>query len=274
MALPKLFQRIFWHNNTTPAIQEDNLNAMSKGLSDVDDRVIGLAGTIMEDVPQILEDMEILEPAVASIASNVQRAETAATNAETAAGAAEYSADAAAGSATSASNSATAAENSATTAGNKALVSEGYADGKQNGSPVASGSPYYQNNSKYYSEVAASQATNASNSATAAAGSATNASNSANAAAGSAQAASNKANEASASATNASNSATAASASETAAETYKDMAEAAAEAAAEIIGATTITVDYETGNLVYSNDAYYLFAINTTTGNLEWEVVA
>lgn len=222
MALPKLFQRIFWHNNTTPAIQEDNLNAMSKGLNDVDDRLIGLAGTIMEDVPQILEDMEILEPAVASIASNVQRAETAATNAETAAEAAEDSADAAAGSATSASNSATAAENSAT----------------------------------------------------AAAGSATNASNSANAAAGSAQAASNKANEASASATNASNSATAASASETAAETYKDMAEAAAEAAAEIIGATTITVDYETGNLVYSNDAYYLFAINTTTGNLEWEVVA
>ena len=55
MALPKLFERIFWHNNTTPAINEDNLNAMSKGLSDVDDRVIELAGTIMEDVPAIQE---------------------------------------------------------------------------------------------------------------------------------------------------------------------------------------------------------------------------
>lgn len=55
MALPKLFQRIFFHNDTTPAINEDNLNAISKGLSDVDDRVIGLAGTVMETVPQIQE---------------------------------------------------------------------------------------------------------------------------------------------------------------------------------------------------------------------------
>ena len=110
MSLPKLFERIFWHNNTTPAVNETNLNAMSKGLSDVDDRLIGLAGTIMEDVPQIKEDMEILEPAVASIASNVQRAETAATNAETAAGTAEDSADAAGESEANAETSATAAE--------------------------------------------------------------------------------------------------------------------------------------------------------------------
>lgn len=61
MALPKLFQRIFWHNNTTPAINEDNLNAMSKGLSDVDDRVIDLAGTIMETVPAIEEDIADLQ---------------------------------------------------------------------------------------------------------------------------------------------------------------------------------------------------------------------
>ena len=58
MALPKLFQRIFFHNDTTPAINEDNLNAISKGLSDVDDRVIGLAGTVMETVPQIQEYLE------------------------------------------------------------------------------------------------------------------------------------------------------------------------------------------------------------------------
>lgn len=55
MALPKLFQRIFFHNDTTPALNEDNMNAISKGLSDVDDRVIGLAGTVMETVPQIQE---------------------------------------------------------------------------------------------------------------------------------------------------------------------------------------------------------------------------
>lgn len=50
MALPKLFQRIFWHNNTTPAINEDNLNAMSKAIDDIDDRVIEREGTIMEAV--------------------------------------------------------------------------------------------------------------------------------------------------------------------------------------------------------------------------------
>lgn len=61
MALPKLFQRIFWHNNTTPAINEDNLNAMSKGLSDVDDRVVELAGTIMETVPALEGDIEDLQ---------------------------------------------------------------------------------------------------------------------------------------------------------------------------------------------------------------------
>lgn len=58
MALPKLFTRIFWHNDTTPALNEDNLNAMSKGLSDVDDRVIELAGTIMEDLPRVEELVE------------------------------------------------------------------------------------------------------------------------------------------------------------------------------------------------------------------------
>ncbi len=64
MALPKLFERILWHNNTTPAINEDNLNAMSKGLSDVDDRVIELAGTIMEDVPVIQEYLSQAEELV------------------------------------------------------------------------------------------------------------------------------------------------------------------------------------------------------------------
>lgn len=110
MALPKLYDRIIWHNDTEPALNEDNLNAMSKGLDDVDDRLIDLAGTIMEDVPQIKEDMEILGPAVQSIASNVSRAETAAANAETAAGTAEDSADAAAESETNAETSAAAAE--------------------------------------------------------------------------------------------------------------------------------------------------------------------
>ena len=64
MALPKLYERIDWHNNTTPAINETNLNAMSKGLDDIDDRVISLAGTVMETVPQVEEDLDAAEALV------------------------------------------------------------------------------------------------------------------------------------------------------------------------------------------------------------------
>jgi hypothetical protein len=49
----KLFNRIFWHNNTTPAINEDNLNAMSKAIDDIDNRVIELGADVLEVVPQI-----------------------------------------------------------------------------------------------------------------------------------------------------------------------------------------------------------------------------
>ena len=90
MALPKLYDRVYWDNNTTPAINEDNLNSLSKAVDDIDDRVISLAGTIMEDVPQIQEDLEILEPAIENIDSNVERAETAADDAEDSAKTAEY----------------------------------------------------------------------------------------------------------------------------------------------------------------------------------------
>ena len=82
MSLSKLFNRIFWHNNTTPDINEDNLNAMSKGLSDVDDRLISLAGTIMEDVPQIQEDIADLQEAEATFNAAIQSAQDAATNAQ------------------------------------------------------------------------------------------------------------------------------------------------------------------------------------------------
>jgi hypothetical protein len=58
MSLPKLFNRIIFHNNTTPAINEDNLNAISKGLSDVDDRVISLAGDVLEKAQAIIECSE------------------------------------------------------------------------------------------------------------------------------------------------------------------------------------------------------------------------
>ena len=65
--MEKLYNRIDWHNNTSPAINETNLNRMSKAVDDIDNRVVGIAGTVMETVPQIQEDLaeaqELIEDA-------------------------------------------------------------------------------------------------------------------------------------------------------------------------------------------------------------------
>ena len=73
---------------------------------------------------------------------------SASINANTAAQKAEEAAT----SATNALVNASSASASATAASNEALKSEGYAIGTQNGVEVGPDSPYYQNNSKYYSE--------------------------------------------------------------------------------------------------------------------------
>jgi hypothetical protein len=73
MALPKLFQRIFWHNNTTPAINEDNLNAMSKAIDDIDNRVIVLGDDVITVIPQIqayLDQAEDLVEAMELLSQN------------------------------------------------------------------------------------------------------------------------------------------------------------------------------------------------------------
>lgn len=57
----KLYNPIEWENGTTPAINEDNLNAISQGLSDVDDRVIEVCGMVLEDVPEIKEIFDQIE---------------------------------------------------------------------------------------------------------------------------------------------------------------------------------------------------------------------
>ena len=69
----KLFERIFWHNNTTPAINEDNLNAMSKAIDDIDNRVIELGTDVLEVVPQIqayLDQAEDLVEAMELLSQN------------------------------------------------------------------------------------------------------------------------------------------------------------------------------------------------------------
>ena len=67
--MEKLYDRIDWNNNTTPALNQTNLNKMSKAVDDLDDRVIEIAGTVMETVPQVQEDLaeaqELLEDAEA-----------------------------------------------------------------------------------------------------------------------------------------------------------------------------------------------------------------
>lgn len=73
MSLSKLFQRIIWHNNTTPAINEDNLNAMSKAIDDIDDRVILIGDEVVTVIPQIqayLEQAESIVEAVEELSQN------------------------------------------------------------------------------------------------------------------------------------------------------------------------------------------------------------
>ena len=63
---------------------------------------------------------------------------------------AKYYKDAAAASAQDASDDADYVRDHVTDADASALEAEGFAVGEQNGTPVASGSPYYENNAKYY----------------------------------------------------------------------------------------------------------------------------
>lgn len=113
--MDKLYDRIDWENNTTPALNEDNLNAMSKGIDDIDDRVLSLGSAVLEVIPD-LQDM----------LSNAQQLK-------------QYRDDAVA---------------AATSADADQLESEGFAVGEQNGVPVGSTSPYYHNNAKYYAQQA------------------------------------------------------------------------------------------------------------------------
>ena len=69
--------------------------------------------------------------------------------------------------ATSETNAATSERNAAASASGvetNALKAEGYAVGTQDGTPAASGEPYYHDNAKYYKEEAADSASNASSS--------------------------------------------------------------------------------------------------------------
>ena len=111
----KLYDLITFHNNTTPALNEDNLNAMSEALDAIDNRVVDLGGAVIEVIPE-LED----------ILSHAEQLEEYRNEAQAAAESAEDDKEDA----------------------------EAYAVGTRGGVPVAPSDPAYHNNSKYYSELA------------------------------------------------------------------------------------------------------------------------
>ena len=65
--MEKLYDRINWHNNTDPAINETNLNRMDQAIDEIDDRVIELSGTLVETVPEIKEYLDESEDLVERI---------------------------------------------------------------------------------------------------------------------------------------------------------------------------------------------------------------
>ncbi len=81
----KLYDKITWHNNTTPSLNETNLNVMSKAIDDIDDRVVELAADVMVVVPEIREDMEIISEVLPAAQAAADSAEQAADSAEQAA---------------------------------------------------------------------------------------------------------------------------------------------------------------------------------------------
>lgn len=71
--MEKLYDRIIFDNGTVPALNDTNLNAMSKALDDIDDRVILLGDDVLVVIPQIqayLEQAETIEEALEQLSQN------------------------------------------------------------------------------------------------------------------------------------------------------------------------------------------------------------
>lgn len=147
----KIVTRINWVNDTDPAINDTHLNQMDSELDAIDDRVIAMEATVEAQAENAeawangTRGGEAIDPSDPAYHKDAKyQAEQAASSASDAAT-----------SETNAGTSATAASNSATAAANKALVSEGFAKGTQNGVPVKSESPYFENNAEYFKNQAA-----------------------------------------------------------------------------------------------------------------------
>ena len=153
MALPKLYEREIFTNETFPALNATNLNLLTKGVSDIDDRVISLAGNVLEVIPEI---KEMTDNAQALIDGCTASAESASNSAS----AADAESDAAADAKTDAESAA----NDARRYMNSSYVhseaskeardqAEAWAAGTIDEEPVTSEAPQYENNAKYYADL-------------------------------------------------------------------------------------------------------------------------
>ena len=121
----------------------------------------GYAGTASTAASTATAQATAAAGSAALAGTHASNAQTSETNAGLQATAAGNSAAAAAVSAGNASNSEGAAAASSSAAAGNALYAEGMAKGTQNGTPVTSGSPYYEDNAAYWAGEAQSHASNA-----------------------------------------------------------------------------------------------------------------
>ncbi len=114
--MDKLYNRDYFGNGQTPAINADNLNEISRGLSELDDRVLFLAAGIFDEEEKRQYNAQVALNEMAVVTANARNwASIAAENASEAADATTH-ANAAASEANTAAESANAAADSATNA--------------------------------------------------------------------------------------------------------------------------------------------------------------
>ena len=182
MSYSKYYNPTNWENypSEDTAINAMHLNNLEDGVDTLDDRIVALS-TDKSEVSwnqTLISGEKIAEITVNGITKDVYAPEISDSVVEQAAEQAlksegyavgtqgdipvtsglyyhnnsKYYSEQASDSASDASTSAVEAGQSADDAEEEALVSEGWAVGEQNGVPVPSTSPYYHNNSKYWSE--------------------------------------------------------------------------------------------------------------------------
>lgn len=153
----KLYDRIIWYNNTTPALNQSNLNDMSKAIDDIDDRVIDMEGDILESVAAANTSAQNAAQSEANAQSYASQAATSAASAQDAISAAQGAADAASDYATNAYNSARSAADSAAQASIDSAIAASSATRAQDSANAAAASA---NSAATYASQAAAWSAN------------------------------------------------------------------------------------------------------------------